>query len=624
MKIARRDFLAAASILCLPKRLRAATLLRRPYLQNVQANQASVLWTTDTPGNGTVTATSPRHGSVTASATMQAFQPSETGLASAFYQFRADLAGLAPATAYTYSVTMDGHPLATNPQEFVLQTAPPEGFSFLVLGDSGACSNEQEALVGLMAAEPGISMVVHVGDLAYPDGAFAEFESGYYGMNEPLMSRLPFFSIPGNHEYNTANAAPYLAGIATPACGVPAADEGRYYSFDWGCAHFAAVDSNLLATASAGRMLAWLDADLSATRQPWRIVFLHHTPYPTGFHLGDPVCIAVQKLVTPIVERHGVQMVLAGHEHAYERTHPLAGGQPAAPGAPSTLYVVSGGGGGALESVGASPLCALALDVFHYLRIDVAETLTISAVGLDGKTFDRVTLGPVQGLVIESVRNRGDHSRALAPGSLVSISGRNLAGRVERTFSNPPSTVLGGASVKAGSLAAPLLYVSGTQIEAQIPYEADGPIDLEIATPNGLAYHNVTISRTAPSLLAIRAGEAPFSGFNPARPGGRVTLYLTGLGAVQPAGWRSVPVARIEVWLGHLRIAPLSAQLAEDLPGIYRVDFEVPPDVEDGLYAVSVAADGVPSRATNLDVRRAGIAFRRDRACERVHMRPRY
>ena len=438
------------------------------------------------------------------------------------------------------------------------------------------------------------------------------------------MCKLPFFSTPGNHEYNTDNAAPYVAGVAAPSCGVPAADEGRYYSFDWGCAHFTAVDSNLLASSSASQMLAWLDADLAAATQPWRIVFLHHTPYPTGFHVGDPLCVAVQELVTPIVERHGVQLVLAGHEHAYERTKPLAGGQPAAPGAPSTLYVVSGGGGGALESVGSLPVTALAVEAFHYLRIDVGETLTISAVGLEGGIIDRVTLGPVQGVRLENVASMGNYSSRLAVGSLVSLSGRNLAELIQAGAGDPLPTVMGGTTVKAGSMAAPLLYVSPTQIEAQIPYDVSGPIDLEVATPDGLAYHSLTISPTAPSLLAILAGNAPFSGFNPVRPGGLVALYLTGLGAVRQAGAGVVPVANIDVWLGNLRIEPLSVRLAEELPGVFRVEFEVPADLEDGLWAVSVVADGTASRPANLDILRGGMAFRRRRALARVHVRTSY
>ena len=503
-----------------------------------------------------MTVTSSGYGPVTVPASVQAFNPSETQLASTFYQYRADITGLAPATAHSYRVAMDGEDLASDPNQFWFRTAPQKRFSFLAFGDSGACSAEQQRLVELMSAEPDISMVLHVGDLAYSDGTFEQFESAYYGFNAPLMRRLPFFSTPGNHEYYTDFAAPYLSGIVAPESGVPAADQGRYYSFDWGDAHFVSLDSNLLSSSSAAQMLAWLNADLAATNQHWRIVFLHHTPYPTGFHLGDPACLAVQQLVNPIVERHGVQLVLAGHEHGYERTHALVGGEPAAPGSRSTTYVVSGGGGGALESVGSTPQCALSVEAFHYLRVDVKgrDALILSAVGLDGGTIDRVGLGSAAG-------------------------------------------------VEADGRAAGRLCVSPTQVQAP----------------------------TAPSLLAILAGERVFSATNPARPGKQIALYLTGLGLTRQAvptirsgSWPvsgAVPVAPMEVWLGERLVEPLFVGLASELAGIHRVDIEIPADLDDGVYAVCVVADGVSSRPANLDVVRSGTAYRRDRARTKVHAR---
>src|SRR5208283_1369871 len=151
------------------------------------------------------------------------------------------------------------------------RTAAGGKFSFLAFGDSGAASPEQQSVVQMMAAEPEVALAIHVGDLAYPDGTFADFESGHFGPNAPLMRQLALFSAPGNHEYNTGFAAPYLAGVAVPDSGTPSADQGRYYSFDWSNAHFVALDSTLLLTSSAQQMLDWLEADLAATKQRWRI-----------------------------------------------------------------------------------------------------------------------------------------------------------------------------------------------------------------------------------------------------------------------------------------------------------------------------------------------------------------
>jgi uncharacterized protein (TIGR03437 family) len=568
---------------------------------------------------------------------MTGFQPSDTQLPAAFYQYQADFTGLQPGTHYSYQVTVSGQVLASasasDPAHFRFRTAPAadsERFSFLVFGDSGACSSEQQTLVQLMAAEPDVSMVVHVGDLAYPDGTFAEFETAYFGMNAPLMNRTPFFSTPGNHEYNTGLAAPYLAGIAVPQCGTPAANLGRYYSFNWGNAHFVSLDSNLLAMSSSAQMLAWLDADLAATDRYWRIVFLHHTPYPTGFHLGDPVCAAAQQFVNPIVERHGVQLVLAGHEHGYERTYPLAGNQPVESSGPSTTYIVTGGGGGALESVGASAQCEFSVEAFNYLRVDVdGEALTLTAIGVDGGEIDQFALGTSSGVAVHSVLSLGDYTSGIAAGSLVAISGRNMGLRSAASEGYPLPMGLSGVAVTVSGLAAPLLHVSASQIHAQIPYGVSGPAVLEVTTPNGVASANITVSPTAPSLLAIVSRKTPFSMVNPARPGEEISLYLTGLGEVQggigsgrPAPKAYVPViAPIEVWLGHTLLRPLSCGLAPGLAGVYLVTIAIPRDLPDGVYALQVVAGGVSSRPANLDVVSTGRGYRNGRALSNVRTR---
>ena len=582
---------------------------------------------------GTVAVAGPDGSWMTVPATLTAFEPADTQLASAFYQYRCDIAGLRAGTCYTYKVSVDGQNLASDPAEFRFRTAPAaqsERFSFLAFGDSGACSSEQQTLAQSMAAEKNVAMAVHVGDLAYPDGTFAEFDAAYYGMNAPLMSRIPFFATPGNHEYDTESASPYLAGIVAPESGVPAAGLGRYYSFNWANAHFVSLDSNLLGTSGAAAMLAWLDADLAAVDLYWRIVFLHHTPYPTGFHVGDATCAAVQELVNPIVERHGVQLVLAGHEHAYERSYPLAGNQPVESSERSTTYVVTGGGGGALESVGSSVQCECSVQAFHYLRVDVdGESLTVTAIGLDGGEIDQFTIGAMKPMAVHSVLSMGDYSREIAAGSLVAISGQNLCLRSAASGGQSLPTGLGDVAVTVGGRAAPLLSVSSTQIHAQVPYGISGPAVLEVSTANGLASANITVSPTAPSLLGIVLRGAPFSIANPARPAGEVSLYVTGLGEVEGgiACGQAAPstpvrvVAAVEVWLGRMRLQPLSCGLAPGLAGVYLVKIAIPPELPDGLYAVQVVAGGIGSRPANLDVVASGTAYRNDRAISRVRRR---
>ena len=531
-------------------------------------------------------------------------------MAAAFYQYQADVTGLQPGTTYSYRVTLNGQAVASDPTRFSFTTPTPGKCSFLSFGDSGANSPQQLALIQRMIAEPGIGKVIHVGDLAYFAGTFDQFETNYFTPNAPLMSRVPFFATPGNHEYLTDNAAPFLAGHVAAVCGVPSQDTGRYYSFDWGDAHFASIDSNLLSTPDASaRMLAWLDADLAATGKYWKIVFMHHPPYPTGFHLGDALCVQVQQNVTPIVENRGVQLVLAGHEHGYERSWPLLGGQQVYSG-PSTTYVITGGGGGAMETVGSLPQCALSIQVFHYLRVDMSDNqLSVTAKGMDGSTIDQFSLAPPPVLSANGVVSVGDLSSAIASGSLASIFGQNLALRPAVATSFPLSNQLGGISVSANGVPVPVLYASPSQLNVQIPYEVSGDVSLQVNTPNGSSSTSLHVAPLAPSIIAVAVKNAVCTPANPAQQSGNVVIYATGLGAAvspvatgEAATAASPMTAPVLVWLGSVAVRPTYAGLAPGLAGVSQINFIVPASLQDGVYFLRITAGIASSQPQSMSV----------------------
>ena len=612
--VSRRTFLgASAAFLGFAKLGHAASsVIRQPYLQSLLLNQVSILWTAGQSLSGSVTVVAPNGVSTSFPATVTAFQPSVTSLTSTYYQYQVNITGLVAGTQYQYQVQLDGQTIAADPVLNSFTTPTTGNFSFLVFGDSGADSPEQLSLIKLMGAETGISKVIHVGDLAYDCGTFAQFEANYFALNAPLMSRLPFFTTPGNHEYETNAAAPYLAVHTMPSCpGIPAQAAGRYYSFDWGDAHFTSIDSNLLNTSLAPGMLAWLDADLAASQKYWKLVFLHHPPYPTGTHLDDPLCALVQQNVNPIVEKHNVPLVLSGHEHGYERSFPLVGGQPVSPSQPSTTYVISGGGGASMETVGSLPQTALSVQAFNYLRVDVSATaLTVSAIGLQGNVIDRITLNPPPILAVNGVVNAGDFSPSVAPGSLVTIFGQNLAIRPTSFSKFPLPAALGSVSVTANGVVAPVLYASPTQINIQMPYEVSGQVTLKVTTPNGTASSQVNVVPVAPSILAAISGSNLNSSANPVSQGGFVTLYLTGLGAPagsvgtgQAAPGAAMPMsAPVQVMVGNSMIQPQYAGLAPGFAGVDQVNFQVPSNLANGVYSVRVLAGGTTSGAVPINV----------------------
>jgi len=592
----------------------AATLLQRPYLQNLQEDRVSILWTAREKLPALLQYSTDQSFSNSVTASVRLLPPLVTA-PDTVYLYQADLTGLTPGFAYSYRVLLDGQNL-TPDAGYSFRAAGPGAFSFLVLGDSGTGTADQLAVALRMATEQP-DMVLHVGDVGQYVGAYQEYTSYYFEFYWTLMRRVPFFSAPGNHDYMTADAQPYLSIQAQPTSGVPSQDSQRYYSFDRGDVHFIALDSNLLdVPAAADRMLTWLAGDLASTRAAWKVAFFHHLPYPIEHHVGDPICDAARERFVPLFDHYGVQLVINGHEHTYQRTKPMRAGVPVDSGL-ATIYVVSGGGGGTLHPVVPKDFLAHAESVYHYLRVEAdASHITIHAIGTDGKEFDRYTLTrPVlrSDSPVVSVATGAPHA---APGELVSLYGTGL-GTASLTGSGPAYPLaLSGSSITVGGKPAPILFVSDTQINTQLPYGLAGSVTLQVGTAAGTAESSLSLADTAPALFPSgvwHASGSPVSATSPARPGETLVIYLTGLGEVDhgaPTG-QAAPmsplanvVAPVVVQIGNRSLRPFFAGLTPGLIGVYQVNVTLPADLQSQTCSLVVSADGNSSNAFNLPVQR--------------------
>jgi hypothetical protein len=346
-----------------------------------------------------------------------------------------------------------------------------------------------------MASEnPALALLT--GDLVYMDGSYAKYQQRFFPYYGDMMRRVPFFPTLGNHDCETQNAAPYLTTHALPIDGVPLLHRGRYYSFDWGNVHFVSLDTNATLTDPASRqtMLEWLDQDLEKTNRFWKIVFFHHPPYAKGFYHNNIEAVLGREYIVPVLDRHKVQLVLTGHEHNYQRTHPIRDGKFSEAGE-GTVYVTTGGGGGGLYPVDSSvPRLAFVERAHHYMRIEVqGARLTARAIRIDGVEFDNFTLTP-QPMICSSFLSPRDATRTLEwERPVVSIYGRNLAAEERRASSVPFPRTLSGTRVTMGGRPLPLLSVSGTKIEVQLPHTRQwAPLTVE--TPNGSAVTQVDFS----------------------------------------------------------------------------------------------------------------------------------
>jgi predicted phosphodiesterase len=185
----------------------------------------------------------------------------------------------------------------------------------------------------------------------------------------------------GNHDYITANGQPYLDAFYLPHNNP--ADSEKYYSFDWGNAHFTALDFN---DGPSQAQLDWLQADLAATHQPWKFVFYHQAIYSSGPHGYESYIIGKRAVLAPIFEANHVDVVFNGHDHDYERTQSING----------VVYIVSGGGGASLYNVNPQTFSAYAETTHHAVYVEVDGcALNLQAVKPDGTVFDSLTLNKV-------------------------------------------------------------------------------------------------------------------------------------------------------------------------------------------------------------------------------------
>ncbi|HLH30494.1 MAG TPA: metallophosphoesterase [Terriglobia bacterium] len=467
------------------------TTTRQPYVQNVRNDGASIMWATAEPGMGIVEYSPDGIDFQRVSAKQEFFSADQTASSTDFYQYTATISGLQPSTDYQYRAYVDrGAVWAGGGSTF--RTAGPGPFNFVALGDSGYASPEQSAIAQRILAEKP-AFVIHTGDVVYnPGGAPGTsidlYQRNYFDYYSAIMSCAPFFPCPGNHDFGP-DLTPYFAVHSFPDLTVPSADYGQYYSFDWGNAHFVSLDAHKAlvdAVNSGGQMLQWLDNDLRATRQFWRIVYFHYPPFAAGPNMTEPREALVRQYVIPILEKYGVQVVLSGHEHSYQRSQPIRNSTFVTPHT-GTNYLTCGGGGAFLYPVlDGYPYVAFGQSAYHYVRAQVQGTqLTLHAIRHDGVEIDTYTIAPVPFLSDDPAVQPVSVSSGLAAGATISINGYNLAEREVISDSSGPQPSLGGTAVTVNGVNIPLLFVGPNEIRGVLPSRVDGNATVGIKTANG-------------------------------------------------------------------------------------------------------------------------------------------
>ena len=318
-------------------------LTRGPYLQMGNQTGITVRWRTAAATNSRVTW-----------GTAFGTYPTTVDSATVTTEHEVRVTGLSPDTKYFYTIGSTTQTLQASPTNYVL-TMPPANTTrklrFLALGDCGNASANQidtkNAALNYIGAND-LDGLLTIGDNAYSSGLdLTEFQPEFFDIyKDDLLQNKKLYIIPGNHDYgnNSANTGvrnnAYYQNFTLPTAaelGGTASGTEAYYSYNIGDVHFVALDSygqeNSNTTKlydTTGAQCLWLKNDLTVNTKKWVIVYFHHPPYTKTSHNSDfnrssaeLDLVAVREKFIRILERFGVDLVLCGHAHGYERSYLL-------------------------------------------------------------------------------------------------------------------------------------------------------------------------------------------------------------------------------------------------------------------------------------------------------------
>lgn len=315
-------------------------IMRGPYLQIGTPTSMNVRWRTTLAANSVV-----RYGLAPNALTMSAVDTNRLS------EHEVKLTNLTPHTKYWYSIGSTTDTLQGDSTNFFMTTrvAGDTGLQRIgVFGDCGNNSTNQKNVRDQVIRYLGDDYMdswILLGDNAYTSGTDAEFQSGFFNIyKDGFLKQNPLYPAPGNHDYGNGSAArqndhavPYYSIFSMPQqgeAGGVASGTKAFYSFDNGNVHFLSLDSYGKEDSltrlydTLGAQVQWIKADLAANRNKgWVIAYWHHPPYSMGSHNSDNEAqmVLIRENFIRILERMGVDMILCGHSHDYERSKLMKG-----------------------------------------------------------------------------------------------------------------------------------------------------------------------------------------------------------------------------------------------------------------------------------------------------------
>lgn len=302
-------------------------LIRGPYLQTLTPSSVVIKWRTF--GN--------MPSKVMYGLTPTGFTDSVSS-STLLTDHEIELTGLAPNQKYYYYLKGDLDTLLAPSLDQYVITSPPHGttqpVTAWILGDPGTANDDAREVRDAYYNYIGTGhtdMMLFLGDNAYNSGTDQEYQNAVFeSMYEDKLKNTVSWSCLGNHDGFTANSStqsgPYYDIFTFPTNGEAgglASGTEAYYSFDYANIHFIVLESYETDRAVDSPMYNWALMDIQNTTQEWIVAFWHHPAYTKGSHDSDTEIelIEMRENFLPMLEENGVDLVLSGHSHSYERSY---------------------------------------------------------------------------------------------------------------------------------------------------------------------------------------------------------------------------------------------------------------------------------------------------------------
>jgi predicted phosphodiesterase len=240
------------------------------------------------------------------------------------------LKNLTPSTRYEYRVLSDSMQIDNSGRYFTtLHDKEQDSELIWVIGDSGKKGKGQLGVFNSMLHVKGdkeLDLWLLLGDNAYRSGTQVQFNKSLFKPYAELVKYLVPWAINGNHDARRWAMYDIFEFPKNGESGGVASGSEEYYAIESGNIHFVMLDSHEADTSKDSKMAKWLEKDLSKVTKPWIIAAFHHPPYSDGSHKSDSTrdswgrMSRMRENIVPILEKYGVDLVLSGHSHGYERS----------------------------------------------------------------------------------------------------------------------------------------------------------------------------------------------------------------------------------------------------------------------------------------------------------------